>query len=288
MAGSGCSGPSSSYTSFRDAEGLGDDTKSYTSFRDLGGNASSSAAAGPGRSGRSSWGAWGGGLRTTADEAKCPSPPRAAAAAAPAAPMPPMPPMPWEEEVRAAPEKKKEEVTFSIFSAAAAAAGGEARRSRSPEPTLAERFMEWRARRFPSAGDEAPWSPRGTRADAGPRCPRQEPSLSQRFDAWSARQGFAGGRSASVPPPPPAPRRTWTSGPTHYSVLGVSRDATDAEIKAAFRRLALENHPDRRPGDGARGGGASMARINEAWSVLSDPAKRGLYDVELRVGAVRT
>ena len=190
--------------------------------------------------------------------------------------------------MRAAPEKKKEEVTFSIFSAAAAAAGGEARRSRSPEPTLAERFMEWRARRFPSAGDEAPWSPRGTRADAGPRCPRQEPSLSQRFDAWSARQGFAGGRSASVPPPPPAPRRTWTSGPTHYSVLGVSRDATDAEIKAAFRRLALENHPDRRPGDGARGGGASMARINEAWSVLSDPAKRGLYDVELRVGAVRT
>ena len=91
-----------------------------------------------------------------------------------------------------------------------------------------------------------------------------------------------------MPPPPPAPRHTWTSGPTHYSVLGVSRDATDAEIKAAFRRLALENHPDRRPGDGAQGGGASMARINEAWSVLSDPAKRGLYDVELRVGAVRT
>lgn len=61
----------------------------------------------------------------------------------------------------------------------------------------------------------------------------------------------------------------------HYEVLGVARDATAAEIKAAYRRLAKGNHPDVVGGDGAE----RMAAINVAYEVLSDPARRSHYDV---------
>lgn len=62
----------------------------------------------------------------------------------------------------------------------------------------------------------------------------------------------------------------------------MSPDATAAEIRSAYRRLAREHHPD------ARGGAASaeMAAINEAWHVLSDPARRVRYDAALRGEAV--
>lgn len=58
------------------------------------------------------------------------------------------------------------------------------------------------------------------------------------------------------------------------------RHATQAEIRSAYRALARRHHPD------TRGGRPSpeMAAINEAWSVLSDPARRARYDADLRVG----
>lgn len=67
----------------------------------------------------------------------------------------------------------------------------------------------------------------------------------------------------------------------HYERLGVAPDATLNEIRAAYRMLARRHHPD------ARGGRPSpeMAAINEAWSVLSDPGRRAVYDAALR-GAV--
>ena len=60
-----------------------------------------------------------------------------------------------------------------------------------------------------------------------------------------------------------------------YDVLGVSREASQEEIKRAFRRLAMEYHPDRNKSDGAEG---RFKEIAGAYEVLSDPEKRGRYD----------
>ncbi|SHE95680.1 DnaJ C terminal domain-containing protein [Desulfacinum infernum DSM 9756] len=62
----------------------------------------------------------------------------------------------------------------------------------------------------------------------------------------------------------------------YYDILGVSRTASQEEIKGAFRRLALRWHPDRNPGcsDVAE----TFRRIRRAYEILSDPEKRKLYD----------
>ncbi len=62
----------------------------------------------------------------------------------------------------------------------------------------------------------------------------------------------------------------------YYATLGVKRDASQAEIKRAFRKLARQHHPDVKPGDGAAE--AKFKEINEANEVLSDPQKRAKYD----------
>lgn len=62
----------------------------------------------------------------------------------------------------------------------------------------------------------------------------------------------------------------------YYQTLGVPRTATAAEIKKAFRKLARENHPDKKPGD--RAAEQRFKDINEANEVLSDPDKRAKYD----------
>src|SRR4051812_33994684 len=62
----------------------------------------------------------------------------------------------------------------------------------------------------------------------------------------------------------------------YYSLLGVARNATDAELKAAYRKLAMKHHPDRNPGDKASE--AKFRTINGAYEALSDPKKRKLYD----------
>ena len=67
---------------------------------------------------------------------------------------------------------------------------------------------------------------------------------------------------------------------THYSVLGVSGDASQDSIREAYRRLAREFHPDRTSTSGA--GGDKMPAINEAYRILSDPARRAVYDASLR------
>jgi molecular chaperone DnaJ len=62
----------------------------------------------------------------------------------------------------------------------------------------------------------------------------------------------------------------------YYAVLGVSRDASDQEIKSAYRKLALKHHPDRNPGD--KKAEEHFKECAEAYSVLADPEKRARYD----------
>ena len=61
----------------------------------------------------------------------------------------------------------------------------------------------------------------------------------------------------------------------YYEVLGVSKNATDEEIKRAFRKLAKEYHPDVNKEPGAE---EKFKEIGEAYAVLSDPNKRKQYD----------
>ena len=62
----------------------------------------------------------------------------------------------------------------------------------------------------------------------------------------------------------------------YYDVLGVQKNASDAEIKKAFRNLAKENHPDSNRGD--EGAETRFKEINEAYENLKDPQTRAAYD----------
>ena len=67
----------------------------------------------------------------------------------------------------------------------------------------------------------------------------------------------------------------WQSN--YYQILGVSQDASAEDIKRAFRRLALQYHPDRNP-ENVREAGEKFKEINEAYEVLSDEHRRWQYD----------
>lgn len=62
----------------------------------------------------------------------------------------------------------------------------------------------------------------------------------------------------------------------YYEILGISRDASETDIKKAFRQLALKYHPDRNPGN--KESEEKFKEINGAYSCLSDPEKRANYD----------
>ena len=62
----------------------------------------------------------------------------------------------------------------------------------------------------------------------------------------------------------------------YYQLLGVNKNASQQEIKKAFRRSAMKYHPDRKPGD--KGAEAKFKEMNEAYKVLSDPKMRQRYD----------
>ncbi|KAF9517829.1 hypothetical protein BS47DRAFT_1339054 [Hydnum rufescens UP504] len=71
--------------------------------------------------------------------------------------------------------------------------------------------------------------------------------------------------------------------PSFYDILGVSRNATDEEVRRAYKRAALRVHPDRRninanPVDDDQDPGEEFKKVNEAYTVLSDPENRKLYD----------
>lgn len=66
--------------------------------------------------------------------------------------------------------------------------------------------------------------------------------------------------------------------PTHYEILGISKDATETEIKKAYRSLSFKHHPDR---DSSENANEKMQEINKAYEVLKDEGLRREYDNEL-------
>ena len=63
-----------------------------------------------------------------------------------------------------------------------------------------------------------------------------------------------------------------------YEVLGLSKTASDDEIKKAYRKMAMKHHPDRNQGDAAKEAEVKFKEIKEAYEMLSDPEKRSAYD----------
>src|SRR3990172_6666432 len=61
-----------------------------------------------------------------------------------------------------------------------------------------------------------------------------------------------------------------------YEVLGVPRDADEKTLKAAFRKLAMQHHPDRNPGDHTAE--IKFKEVSAAYECLKDPQKRAAYD----------
>src|SRR3954470_1375832 len=62
----------------------------------------------------------------------------------------------------------------------------------------------------------------------------------------------------------------------YYAVLGVNRDASEEDIKKAYRKLAMKHHPDRNPDD--KSSEDKFKEAKEAYEVLSDARKRAAYD----------
>jgi hypothetical protein len=78
------------------------------------------------------------------------------------------------------------------------------------------------------------------------------------------------------PGPPPLPQNV-----NKYEILGVNRDATDDDLRVAWRRLALLYHPDRHPEEEREQASQIFRCIASAWETLSDPAERRRYDIAL-------
>jgi molecular chaperone DnaJ len=64
----------------------------------------------------------------------------------------------------------------------------------------------------------------------------------------------------------------------YYEVLGVAKNASEDDIKKAYRKLAMKHHPDRNQGDGAKKSEESFKEAKEAYEMLSDAQKRAAYD----------
>ena len=66
------------------------------------------------------------------------------------------------------------------------------------------------------------------------------------------------------------------SNPDLYNILGIEKGASDAEIKKAYRRLAMKYHPDKNPGN--KEAEKKFKEISQAYEILKDPSKRSQYD----------
>src|SRR5688572_3938123 len=64
----------------------------------------------------------------------------------------------------------------------------------------------------------------------------------------------------------------------YYDILGVAKNASDEDIKKAYRKLAMKHHPDRNQGDETKKSEDKFKEAKEAYEMLSDPQKRAAYD----------
>src|SRR5574343_1958393 len=64
----------------------------------------------------------------------------------------------------------------------------------------------------------------------------------------------------------------------YYELLGVPKNASDEDIKKAYRKLAMKHHPDRNQGDAAKAAEEKFKEAKEAYEMLSDAQKRAAYD----------
>ncbi|GIM05181.1 hypothetical protein Vretimale_9625, partial [Volvox reticuliferus] len=68
----------------------------------------------------------------------------------------------------------------------------------------------------------------------------------------------------------------------HYAILGLQRNASDHDIKKAYKRCARQHHPDKNPGPQQAEAAERFKKVTEAFDVLSDPLKRAAYDKDAR------
>uniref|UniRef100_A0ACD6A6B8 Uncharacterized protein n=1 Tax=Avena sativa TaxID=4498 RepID=A0ACD6A6B8_AVESA len=101
--------------------------------------------------------------------------------------------------------------------------------------------------------------------------------------AIAPRPGRVGGARRCVVARASATMAPVAAGRTHYEVLGVGAGASRAEIKAAYRRLAREVHPDAAGSGG--GGDEGFIRLHAAYATLADPDQRARYDRDVVAGA---
>ena len=64
----------------------------------------------------------------------------------------------------------------------------------------------------------------------------------------------------------------------YYEILGVAKNASEDDIKKAYRKLAMKHHPDRNQGDAAKKAEEAFKEVKEAYEILSDAHKRAAYD----------
>src|SRR6195952_2823561 len=64
----------------------------------------------------------------------------------------------------------------------------------------------------------------------------------------------------------------------YYEVLGLTKGASDDDIKKAYRKLAMKHHPDRNQSDGVKASEEKFKEGKEAYEMLSDPQKKAAYD----------